>query len=315
MPNYLVTGGAGFIGSNITAELLRRGDKVKILDNFSTGRRENLSEFMDQIELVEGDIRDVSLVREVMKNVDFVLHQAALASVQRSIDDPSDTNEVNINGTLNLLQAASDESVKKFVYASSSSVYGDSEELPKQEKMPTNPKSPYALTKLAGEWYARIFSDIFGLQTVGLRYFNVFGPKQDPDSEYSAVIPIFIKALLDGKKPVIFGDGEQSRDFTYIDNVVSSNLLACAPNVVSGKYYNVACGDRFTLNNLLKRLNKIIKSDLSAEYSDPRAGDVRHSMASIEAIRGDLKFDVLVDFDEGLKKTVEWYRRVECAES
>jgi nucleoside-diphosphate-sugar epimerase len=308
MARFLVTGGAGFIGSNIVGELVRRGESVRIIDNFSTGRRGNIEEFGDSIEVVEADICDRTAVEKAMKGSDYVLHQAALASVQRSIDDPEATNEVNIRGTLNLLQAARRESVKRFVYASSSSVYGDSEELPKHENMPANPKSPYALTKLAGEWYARIFSDIYGLETVGLRYFNIFGPKQDPDSEYSAVIPIFVKSLLGGVPPAIYGDGEQSRDFTYIDNVVQANMLACAPNVPPGKVYNVACGDRFTLNFLFDMLKTILKRDVSAVNGPPRLGDVRHSMASIGRIEKDLGYRVLVDFEEGLRKTVAWYR-------
>jgi len=315
MSRYLVTGGAGFIGSNIVAELLRRGEQVRVIDDFSTGRRENIEEFAGKIELIEGDIRDMKLVREVMKGVDFVLHQAALASVQRSIDDPTSSNEVNIQGTLNLLEAARHAKVKKFVYASSSSVYGDSEELPKHEGMPTNPKSPYALTKLTGEWYARIYGNIFDVATVGLRYFNVFGPKQDPNSQYSAVIPIFVKALMEGRRATIFGDGEQSRDFTYVENVVSANLLACSADAPSGRVYNVACGKRFTLNFLYERLREIIGSDIDPEYGPERIGDVRHSMASIDAVKRDLGFEVLVDFETGLEKTVEWYRKVEFAGS
>jgi nucleoside-diphosphate-sugar epimerase len=315
MSRYLVTGGAGFIGSNIVAELLRRGEQVRVIDDFSTGRRENIEEFAGKIELIEGDIRDMKLVREVMKGVDFVLHQAALASVQRSIDDPTSSNEVNIQGTLNLLEAARHAKVKKFVYASSSSVYGDSEELPKHEGMPTNPKSPYALTKLTGEWYARIYGNIFDVATVGLRYFNVFGPKQDPNSQYSAVIPIFVKALMEGRRATIFGDGEQSRDFTYVENVVSANLLACSAVAPSGRVYNVACGKRFTLNFLYERLREIIGSDIDPEYGPERIGDVRHSMASIDAVKRDLGFEVLVDFETGLEKTVEWYRKVEFAGS
>lgn len=312
---YLVTGGAGFIGSNIVEELVGRGKPVRIIDNFSTGRRENLAGFENAVELVEADIRDAGAVTEAMRGVEYVLHQAALASVQRSVDDPVASNEVNVTGTLNLLQAARAASVKRFVYASSSSVYGDSEELPKHEGMPVNPKSPYAVGKLTAEYYVRIFSAIYGLPTVSLRYFNVFGPRQDPDSDYSAVIPLFIKALLTESTPVIFGDGEQSRDFTYIDNVVAANLLACEPEVPAGKAYNVACGDRFTLNYLLDTLKKITGVSVEAEFAPPRTGDVKHSMAAIERAASDMGYRVLVDFSSGLEKTVEWYRRVDISGS
>jgi nucleoside-diphosphate-sugar epimerase len=313
MARYLVTGGAGFIGSNIVGELTRRGEIVRIIDNFSTGRRSNIEEFANTIEVVEADIRDREAVDKAVRDSDYVLHQAALASVPRSIDDPESTNDVNIRGTLNLLQAARKHGVKRFVYASSSSVYGDSEELPKHEDMPSNPKSPYALTKLAGEWYARIFSAVYGLETVGLRYFNIFGPKQDPNSEYSAVIPIFVTSLMGGVPPTIFGDGEQSRDFTYIENVVQANILACKPNVPSGSVYNVACGDRFTLNFLFNMLKSILKRDVSAVHGPPRRGDVRHSKASIGKIQNDLGYRVLVDFEEGMRRTVAWYQEAGLA--
>lgn len=313
MSRYLVTGGAGFVGSNIVEELVRRGEAVRIIDDFSTGKRENLSGFDGALEVVEADIRDAAAVHRAMRGVDYVLHQAALASVQRSVDNPVATNEVNVTGTLNLLQAARAESVKRFVFASSSSIYGDSTELPKHERMPANPKSPYALTKLTGEWYVRIFSDIYRLPTVCLRYFNIFGPRQDPNSDYSAVIPLFLKALLTGATPTIFGDGEQSRDFTYIENVVQANMLACAPDVPSGKVYNVACGDRFTLNFLYDMLKQITGTESAVAYAKPRVGDVKHSMAAIQEVSNDLGYRVLVDFTEGLRKTAEWYRTVKFA--
>jgi nucleoside-diphosphate-sugar epimerase len=313
MARYLVTGGAGFVGSNIVGELVRRGETVRVIDNFSTGKSENLAEFDGAIELFEADIREITAVNRAMKGVDFVMHEAALASVQRSIDDPVATNEVNVTGTLNLLEAARAESVKRFVFASSSSVYGDSEDLPKRESMPTNPKSPYALTKLTGEWYVRIFSQVYGLPTVCLRYFNIFGAKQDPYSDYSAVIPLFIKSLLEGTTPTIFGDGEQSRDFTYIDNVIQANILACAPNVPSGKVYNVACGDRFTLNHLFDMLKKIIGAESDVAFAKTRIGDVKHSMAAIDEVMNDLGYTVGVDFEDGLNRTVEWYRTVKFA--
>ncbi|NIM19937.1 MAG: NAD-dependent epimerase/dehydratase family protein [Candidatus Latescibacteria bacterium] len=310
MATFLVTGGAGFIGSNITQELLKRGDTVRVLDDFSTGREENIRDFMSDIELIEGDIRDKATVQSAMKGVDYVLHQAALASVQRSIDNPEASNEVNVRGTLNLLDAANGESVKRFVYASSSSVYGDSEVLPKEESMPTNPKSPYAVTKLAGELYCQVYSGVFGLPTVSLRYFNVFGPKQDPNSQYSAVIPIFIKALIQNEPPTIFGDGEQSRDFTFVENVVRANLLACESNSPGGGVYNVACGDRFTLNDLYARLMMIIGSNIEPKFGPPRPGDVKHSQASIRAVEEALGYRTVVDFENGLERTVQWYREV-----
>ncbi len=308
MAKFLVTGGAGFIGSNIARKLLESGDSVRILDDFSTGREENIRDFVSDIELFEGDIRDRAMVERAMKGVDYVLHQAALASVQRSIDNPRASNEVNVQGTLNLLEAARKESVKRFVYASSSSVYGDSEELPKREDMPTNPKSPYAITKLTGEWYCRVYSEIFDLVTVSLRYFNVFGPHQDPNSEYSAVIPIFVWALLNSERPTIFGDGKQSRDFTFVDNVVQANLLACRTEVSGGGVYNVACGDRFTLIELYDRLKMIIGSELDPKFGPARPGDVKHSQAAIRAIEEALGYHTSVGFDEGLKRTVQWYR-------
>lgn len=313
MARYLITGGAGFVGSNIVNELVRRGETVRVIDNFATGRRENLAGLESAIELVEADIRDVSAVAEAMSGVEYVLHQAALASVQRSVDNPVATNEVNVTGTLNLLEAARAAGVRRFVFASSSSIYGDSAELPKHERMPTNPKSPYALTKLTGEWYVRIFSQIYGLPTVCLRYFNIFGPRQDPNSDYSAVIPLFIKALLTGTTATIFGDGEQSRDFTYIDNVVEANMLACAPEAPSGKVYNVACGEKFTLNYLFDMLKKILGTESGVKYAEPRTGDVKHSMAAIREAENDLGYRVLVDFTEGLRKTAEWYRTVAFA--
>lgn len=251
LAKYLVTGGAGFIGSNIVEELVDRNESVRVLDNLSTGRRENIEPFMDKIEFIEGDLRDLDAVRKAVEGVDYVLHQGALPSVPRSIDEPLTTNEVNVNGTLKVLIAARDAGVKRVVYASSSSIYGNSEVLPKREDMPPNPLSPYAISKLAGENYCRIFYQIYGLETVCLRYFNVFGPRQDPTSQYSAVIPKFINAMLNGERPIIYGDGKQSRDFTFVANVVQANLLACEANGVAGELFNVACGERYTLLDLI----------------------------------------------------------------
>jgi UDP-glucose 4-epimerase len=310
MATYLVTGGAGFIGSNIVEELLRRGQHVRVLDNFSTGREENVADFANQIELVRGDLRDEQTVDGAVKGVDYVLHQAALASVPRSIVDPSANNQVNVQGTLNVLIAAKRHNVRRVVYASSSSVYGDSEELPKVETMTPNPKSPYAVAKLAAEYYCRVYGELHGVPTVSLRYFNVFGPRQDPGSQYSAVIPLFIKALLEGRSPNIHGDGEQSRDFTFISNVVNANLLACEAKMTGARVYNIACGGRYTLNQLYAALRARIGSDVEPVYGPPRPGDVKHSMAGIERIQKELGFKVDVPFEEGIDRTVQWYQTV-----
>ena len=307
---YLITGGAGFIGSNIAIEILRRGDQVRILDNFATGRRQNIDAVTGNFELVEGDIRDFWTVAEAMQGVDYVLHQAALPSVVRSVKNPLTSNAVNIDGSLNVLEAARQAAVKRVVFACSSSVYGESPTLPKVETMKTDPLSPYAISKLAGEEYCKVYHRLYGLETVALRYFNIFGPRQDPDSQYSAVIPRFIKAVLMGQQPVIYGDGEQSRDFTYIGNAVSANLIACtAPNAV-GKAYNIACGQRFTLNQTLALIQEILGKRVPTKYVDPRPGDIRHSLADIEAAKRDLGYTVDFDFKTGLKETVAWFSKV-----
>jgi UDP-glucose 4-epimerase len=305
---YLVTGGAGFIGSNIVDALVRRGDAVVVLDNFSTGKRENLEAVAEQITVVEGSITDLPTVRRAVEGVDFVFHQAALASVQRSVDDPITSNETNVKGTLNVLVAARDAGVQRLMYAASSSAYGDTEELPKHEGMPTNPLSPYAVQKWVGEQYCKVFSDLYGLDTVSLRYFNVFGPKQDPNSHYAAVVPIFTTRLLADASPIIYGDGEQSRDFTYIDNVVSANLKACEGELKKGAVVNIACGDRFTLNELYRSLCKLTGSSRDVEYAEPRVGDVKHSMADIRRAKAVLGWSPMVDFHSGLERTVAWYR-------
>jgi len=308
MATFLVTGGAGFIGSNIVDALLERGDSVRVLDNFSTGREQNVADFRDRVEIVEGDIRDRATVDAAVSGADFVIHQAALASVPRSIADPTANNQVNVQGTLNLLEAAVDKGVKRFVYASSSSVYGDSEVLPKVETMTPNPKSPYAVAKLAAEYYCGVFSQLHGLPTVALRYFNVFGPRQDPSSEYSAVIPIFVKAIIEGRSPTVHGDGEQSRDFTFIENVVAANLLACDSDTTGGQVYNIACGERYTLNQLFSALKEEIGSEVEATHGPDRAGDVKHSMAAIDRIQAELGYRVGLGFDEGIRRTVAWYQ-------
>jgi nucleoside-diphosphate-sugar epimerase len=306
---YLVTGGAGFIGSNIAEKLVARGDKVRILDNLSTGKTENMDGFRDKIEFVHGDIRYLNTVMEAMDGVDYVLHQAALPSVPRSVQTPLESNDNNTNGTLNILYAAKQNNVKRVVYAASSSAYGESPTLPKVETMKPAPLSPYAVNKLVGELYCSVFNTVYGLETVAIRYFNVFGPRQDPTSYYSAVIPKFIKALLEGRQPTIFGDGEQSRDFTYVDNVVHANLLACKAQDAAGEMMNVACGERITLNELVSSLQKILGIDISAKYESPRAGDIKHSLADIAKAEKLLGYEVQVSMQEGLTRTAEWFKK------
>ena len=304
---FLVTGGAGFIGSNITTRLVEKGYSVRVLDNFATGNRANLEHVKDDIELVEGDIRDFWTVIRATKGVDYILHQAALPSVPRSIDNPLTTTEVNINGTLNLLEAARFNEVQRIIYASSSSVYGDTPEMPKQEDMKPMPKSPYAITKLAGEEYCMNFFQLYGLQTVALRYFNVFGPRQNPFSQYSAVIPKFITMLKNGDSPMIWGDGETSRDFTFIENVVSANILACEKKEAAGKIINIACQAAYTLNEMVAKLNGIMNLDIKPAYGPDKLGDVKHSLADISKAKQVLGYKPVIDFQKGLEKTVEWY--------
>jgi nucleoside-diphosphate-sugar epimerase len=306
---YLVTGGAGFIGSHIVERLVREGHHARVLDDFSSGKESNLESFRGEIELIKGDIRDATLVKEAMKGVDIVFHEAALGSVPRSVADPLTTHEVNMTGTLNVLLAARDAGVKRVVYASSSSVYGETPVLPKSEDMTPQPLSPYALSKLVGEHYASVFKHVYGFEVVALRYFNIFGPRQDPESQYAAVIPRFITALLEGRAPLVYGDGLQSRDFTYVDNVVDANLLASEASGVAGQAFNVACGGRYTLLDLLARLKEILASDIEPIHEASRAGDVRDSQASIEAAERALGYRVSVGFEDGLRKTVAWYRK------
>ncbi len=309
MSNVLVTGGGGFIGSNLTEALLKQGHAVRVLDNFSTGKKENLifKEPYSFFEMMEGDIRDLTVCRRAMKDMEYVFHQAALPSVQRSVEDPVTSNAVNVGGGVHVLLAARDAGVKRLIYASSSSVYGDTPTLPKEEGMPPNPLSPYALQKYVGEQYCRLFFQLYGLETVSLRYFNIFGPKQDPTSHYSAVIPRFIDALLEGRSPIVFGDGEQSRDFTYIDNVVHANLLAMAAAHLDGEAINIACGRRTSLNQLLSFLRERVGSKVLPTYEEPRRGDVRHSLAEIRKGKQILAYEPKVDVEAGLKKTVEYF--------
>jgi UDP-N-acetylglucosamine/UDP-N-acetyl-alpha-D-glucosaminouronate 4-epimerase len=308
MAQYLVTGGAGFIGSALTRELLARGQRVRVVDNFSTGRHENLAEIRDQIELFEVDICDLEKLHPAFRGVDYVLHEAALPSVPRSILDPLRSNRVNVEGTLNVLLAARDAKVKRLIYAASSSAYGDTPTLPKVEAMAPHPISPYGITKLTGELYAQVFTRLYGLGTVSLRYFNVFGPRQDPSSPYSGVLSKFITAMLRGSKPTVYGDGEQSRDFTYVDNVVEANLLACAAPQAAGKLMNIATGTSQTLNQVLATLARILGAESAAAYEPPRTGDILHSLADIRQARQWLGYEPKIQFEEGLRKTVEWYR-------
>lgn len=334
METYLVTGGAGFIGSNIVDKLLSQNHNVRILDNFSSGKKANIERvirnhslvperdylFVSSSELrirpdkhprlfvIDGDLREQDTCWRAVSGVTYVVHQGAVPSVPRSITDPVTTNDVNIRGTLNMLIASRDEGVKRLVLASSSSVYGDTPTLPKVETMPTSPLSPYALSKLTAECYAVLFNKLYGLSTVSLRYFNVFGPGQDPLSQYAAVIPRFITALLNGNPPTIYGDGEQSRDFTYVEDCVSANILACNAEGASGRVLNIACGFRTTLNDLFKKICNITGGSIEPVYESSRPGDVKHSLADISQAKDVLKYSPAYSMDEGLKKTVEWFR-------
>lgn len=305
---YLVTGGAGFIGSHICERLLKEGHVVRVLDNLFSGKQENLESLGGEVEFIRGDIRDTRLLGEAVKGVDIVFHEAALGSVPRSVADPLTTHEVNITGTLNVLLAARDAGVRRVVYASSSSVYGETPVLPKEESMTPQPLSPYALSKLAGEHYISIFNSVYGFEAVALRYFNIFGPRQDPESQYAAVIPKFVMALLGNQAPVIYGDGMQSRDFTYVENVVEANLLASEAEGVAGQAFNVACGGRYSLLDLLGKIQQIVGSNIEPTHEAPRKGDVRDSQASIEAAARAMGYHVSVNFDEGLRRTVDWYK-------
>jgi len=307
---YLITGGAGFIGSNIAREAIERGGDVRILDNFSTGHWANLADIRNDAEIVEGDIRSYHIVRKAMEGVDVVFHQGALPSVPRSIADPITTNEVNVQGTLNILHAALDAGCRRVLFASSSSIYGDAPESVKSEDLHVRPLSPYAVSKLAGEKYMQVFHHIYGLETVALRYFNVFGPYQDPDSPYSAVIPLFIRAYTEGRRPLINGDGSQSRDFTYIDNVVHANFLAASSPEASGRVMNVACGDSITVDHLAEELGRLTgRSDIRPEHGPPRPGDVRHSRADITLASRLLSYRPVTEFSEGLKRTVSFMQQ------
>ncbi|MDP3105692.1 MAG: SDR family oxidoreductase [Candidatus Methanoperedens sp.] len=301
----MVTGGAGFIGSNLAEELARENEVV-ILDDLSTGRMENIKELLkkENVRFIRGSITDLELLQKSFNCIDYVFHQAALASVPRSIQNPIGSNEANITGTLNVLTASRDCGIKKVIYASSSSVYGDTPTLPKKEDMPVNPLSPYAVTKATGEFYCNVFQDIYGLQTVSLRYFNVFGPRQDPNSQYAAVIPKFINAILNDESPVIYGDGEQSRDFTFIKHVVDANIKACESDKIG--VFNMACGRRITINQLVDMINEILGKNIEPVYQEPRPGDIKHSLADISRART-FGYEPESDFKEELRETIRWF--------
>jgi len=313
MSSFLVTGGAGFIGSNIVEELVRLGHSVRVLDNFSTGKRENIALLLEKIELIEGDIRDEETCRLAVEGIEYILHQAAMPSVPRSITDPVTTSEVNIMGTVKLLTAAAKAKVRRFVYAASSSAYGDQSLPVKNELLLPRPLSPYAAAKLAGEYFCHAFSNSMSLETVGLRYFNVFGPRQDPTSQYSAVIPLFITAVREGRRPIIYGDGSQTRDFTYVANNVQANILAATTEKpVVGKIINIACGKSFSVLDLLKAINQVLGKNIEPCFESSRKGDVKHSLADISLASEMLGYEVKIDFVEGVRRTVEWYLREYC---
>jgi len=306
----LVTGGAGFIGSHIAAALMANGARVRVLDDLSTGHRENLDEIGGDLDFIEGSVADEALLNKVLNGVEVVFHEAAIPSVPRSVEAPRQTHVASIDGTFSLLMAARDNRVRRVVYAASSSAYGDQPTLPKSEQMLPDPLSPYAVAKLVGEYYCQVFTRVYGLETVSLRYFNVFGPRQDPGSQYSGVVSRFISSLLSDERPVIFGDGEQSRDFTYIDNVVAANLSAASAKDAAGKTINIANGQRITLNELLAELKDLTgKQDVTADYRDPRIGDVRHSLADITLAQKFLGYESKVDLREGLQRTIDWWKK------
>ncbi|MBN1919618.1 MAG: SDR family oxidoreductase [Anaerolineae bacterium] len=308
MACYLVTGGAGFIGSHIVDELVRRGETVRVLDDFSSGRRENIAHNLEHVELLEGSLCDLEMVRRAVAGMDYVLHLGAIPSVPRSVAAPLASHQANVTGTLHVLLAAREAQVRRVVYSSSSSVYGNSPTLPKHEDMPTHPLSPYAVSKLAGENYCTAFHEVYGLPTVSLRYFNVFGPRQDPNSEYAAVIPKFITAMLKDESPIIYGDGLQSRDFTYVTNVVAANLRACEREDAVGQVMNVALGDRVTLLELVEELNGILGTQQLPRFEAERPGDVKHSQADASRAKALLGLERFVNFRQGLRETVGWFR-------
>jgi len=304
----LVTGGAGFIGSHLVEALLVRGDRVRVLDDFSTGRRENIAPYLDRIELIEGDLNDRAALDAAVKGVEVIFHQAALPSVPRSVADPIASNRANVDGTVALLWGAKHAGVRRVVFAASSAAYGDTPQFPKVESIPPDPLSPYAASKVAGEMYMRAFHECFALETVSLRYFNVFGPRQDPKSQYAAAIPLFITAILEDRPPTVYGDGEQARDFTYIANVVQANLLAAEAAGAPGKVFNVGCGGSVSVNQVIATINKILGKSVPSRFAPPRPGDVRRSQADITLARKVLGYEPRVSFEEGLRRTVDFFR-------
>ena len=308
MEKFLVTGGAGFIGSNICRKLVSQGCFVRVLDNLLTGKKANLADIIGKIEFIEADMGDEETARSAVKDIDVILHQGALPSVPRSVDDPTATHKHCLNATFTLLLAARDAGIKRFVYAASSSVYGDSPAQPKVETMPPAPLSPYAAAKLAGEYYCCVFHKVFGLETISLRYFNVFGPYQDPTSQYAAVIPAFVTAILKDRTPTIFGDGQQSRDFTYVDNVVEANLLAARSKHTAGETLNIACGRAVTVNDTIDMINKLTGKDVKPTSTDQRLGDVKHSLADINLAKKTIGYKPTVPFNKGLQLAIDWYR-------
>ncbi len=308
MERYLVTGGAGFIGSNIVEQLVKQGKKVRVLDNLLTGKAANLAGF--DAEFMEGDLRDMEAVRRAVKGVQYVLHLGALPSVPRSVAEPQLAHDINVTGTLNLLVAARDAGCQRLVFSSSSSVYGDTPTLPKHEGMPPSPLSPYAVHKLTGEYYCRICWQLYRFETVALRYFNVFGPRQDPNSEYAAVIPKFITRILADQSPTIFGDGQQTRDFSYVENVVAANLAACAaPRQAVGEAFNIACGGRIRLLDLVETINRALNKNVAPRLDPPRPGDIQHSQADVTKAERLMNYRPQVDFAEGIARTIRWYRQ------
>lgn len=308
MEKFLVTGGAGFIGSNICRKLVSQGRFVRVVDNLLTGKKSNLASILDKIDFMEADMGDERVARSAMKDIDVVLHEGALPSVPRSVDDPAATHRHCVDATFTLLLAARDARVKRFVYASSSSAYGDTPTLPKVETMMPAPLSPYAAAKLVGEYYCSVFYKVYGLQTISLRYFNVFGPNQDPTSQYAAAIPAFVTSILKDKPPTIYGDGEQSRDFTYVDNVVDANLLAARAKKAKGEVINIACGEAVTVNEIIDMINEILGKNVKPIYAAPRPGDVKHSLADISLAKKLIAFKPQISFRQGLEKAIDWYR-------
>jgi nucleoside-diphosphate-sugar epimerase len=308
MANYLVTGGAGFIGSNLVKTLLDKGEDVRVLDDLSTGKLPNIKPFLNKIDFIRESLTDYENCLKAVDGIDYILHQAAIPSVPRSVENPIRSNDANVTGTVNLLTAAKEKKIKRVVYAASSSAYGNIEVSPKVETLAPQPRSPYAVSKLAGEYYCRAFYECYGLETVALRYFNVFGPNQDPASQYSAVIPKFITCILRDQQPPVYGDGTQSRDFTYVENNVSANLLACTAPKAAGEMMNIACGENTNLLELIRMINDILGKDVEPEFLGLRSGDVMHSLADISKAREILGYETVVPFKEGLARTIEWYR-------